>query len=341
MVQFLNQEGEVVQKEGFPTFSEKEVKKMYELMVLARVFDDVALKLQREGRILTYASLLGQEASQVGSALAFEDQDWFTSSYRDNAVWITRGFPIENLYLYWAGDERGMKIPKSINALPPAIPVGSQIPHAVGLALAQKLQGKKSVAIAYFGDGATSKGDFYEGLNFAGVFQAPCVFICQNNQWAISMPFFRQTKSETLAKKSSSCGVEGILVDGNDIFAVYYVTKQAINKAREGGGPTFIECYTYRIENHTTADDWKRYREAKEVEEWKEKDPIRRLQKYMLKAGIINEKYEERVYKTAETRVKEATQKFESIVPPSPKDMFQNVYHKLTLNLEEQLKWLE
>lgn len=341
MIQFLNSEGEVVQKEGFPNLSEKEVKKMYELMVLVRVFDDVALKLQREGRMLTYASLLGQEASQIGSALAIADQDWFTSSYRDHGVWITRGFPMEGLYLYWSGDERGMKIPDGINALPPAIPVGSQIPHAVGLAWAQKLQGKKSVALAYFGDGATSKGDFYEGLNFAGVFQIPCVFICQNNQWAISVPVSRQTKSESFAKKALSCGVEGILVDGNDVFAVYDATQKAVAKAREGRGPTFIECYTYRIESHTTADDWKRYRDLKEVESWKKKDPLKRLQKFMAQKGWWNEDYEKKIQKEAEDKVRAAVQKFESIAPPSPKDMFQNVYQKPTLNLEEQLKELE
>lgn len=341
MIQFLNPEGEVVRKEGFPRLSEKEVKNMYELMLLSRIFDNVALKLQREGRMLTYASLLGQEASQIGSALAMSDQDWFTSSYRDHGVWIARGFPMEGLYLYWAGDERGMKIPDNIKALPPAIPVGSQIPHAVGLAWAQKLQGKKSVALTYFGDGATSKGDFYEGLNFAGVFQIPCVFICENNQWAISVPLFRQTKSESLAQKALSCGVEGILVDGNDIFAVYKVAKEAIEKAREGKGPTFIECYTYRIESHTTADDWRRYRDPKEVEEWKKKDPVIRLQKYMARKGWWNEKYEEKVQRESESQVKEAVRRFESVASSSPEDMFQNIYNKLTPNLEEQIKEFE
>ena len=341
MIQFLNPDGGITDQEGFPSLSEKEIKKMYELMVLARVFDNMALKLQKEGRMLTYASFLGQEASQVGSALAIEEQDWFTSSYRDHAVWITRGFPMENLYLYWAGDERGMKIPAGLNALPPTIPVSSQIPHAVGLAWAQKLQGKKSVALTYFGDGATSKGDFYEGLNFAGVFQIPCVFICQNNQWAISLPVSRQTKSETLAQKASSCGVKGILVDGNDIFAVYKITKEAIKEARQGKGPTFIECYTYRLESHTTADDWRRYRSAKEVQEWENKDPLKRLYKYMNQKGIFGENYEEKVQKEAEEKVKEAIQKFESLAPSSPKDMFQNVYFEPTLNLEEQIKELE
>src|SRR3989338_8420938 len=310
MVQFLNSEGEVVSEKDFPKISDGEMKKIYELMILSRVFDDVAIKLQREGRMLTYASLLGQEASQVGSAFALQKEDWFVTTYRDHGVWITKGFPIDKLYQYWAGDERGMQMPKEFNALPPAIPVSSQIPHAVGIAFAQKLQKKKSAVAVYFGDGATSKGDFHEGIGFAGVFQVPCVFICQNNQWAISLPVSRQTASETIVQKAKNYGVEGVLVDGNDVLAVYKVTKDAIEKARRGQGPTLIECYTYRIEHHTTADDWRKYRSEKEVEEWKKKDPVERVRKYMQKKGIWDEKYGEKVWGDAKEKVRQATNKF-------------------------------
>lgn len=301
---------------------EKELKKIYELMVLARTFDSIALKLQREGRMLTFASLLGQEASQVASAIAFENQDWFVTTYRDHGVLIARGFPLHKLYLYYAGDERGMEIPDGINILPPAIPIGSHIPHAVGIAWAQKLQKRKSVVAVYFGDGATSKGDFHEGINFAGVFKVPCVFICQNNQWAISVPVKRQTASESFAKKAEAYGIEGVLVDGNDVFAVYEAVKKAADKAREGKGPTFIECYTYRLENHTTADDWKRYRSKKEVEVWKKKDPLLRLTKYMRKEKLLTGKKEKEIFEKAGTIVKEEVKKFESTPLPKPEDIF-------------------
>ncbi|MBI2084824.1 MAG: pyruvate dehydrogenase (acetyl-transferring) E1 component subunit alpha [Candidatus Aenigmarchaeota archaeon] len=341
MFQILNEEGKIVNTRDMPKLTNDEIKAMYEYMVLSRAFDDVALKLQREGRMLTYASLLGQEASQIGSALAMHKEDWFAPSFRENGVFITLGFPMDALYQYWAGDERGMTIPEDMNALPVAVPVGTQIPHAVGLAWASKLQGKKSVAVVYFGDGATSKGDFHEGMNFAGVFKIPCIFICQNNQWAISVPRKRQSASDTLAEKAFSYGFEGVLVDGNDVFAVYKVTKDAADKARAGKGPTFIECYTYRMENHTTADDWKKYRDPAEVEMWKRKDPVERLRKYMESEGIWNENYEKGVWEKAKVKVAEAVKKFEAVEPPKPTDMFEDVYAELPEELEEQKKDFE
>ncbi|MBU5537339.1 MAG: pyruvate dehydrogenase (acetyl-transferring) E1 component subunit alpha [Candidatus Aenigmatarchaeota archaeon] len=341
MFQILNEDGKIVNTREMPQLKNEDIKRMYELMVLSRVFDDVALKLQREGRILTYASLLGQEASQIGSVLALQKDDWIVPSFRENGVFITLGFPMEGLYQYWAGDERGMKILEGRNALPVAIPVGTQVPHAVGIAWAMKLQGRKNVVVTYFGDGATSKGDFHEGMNFAGVFKVPCVFICQNNQWAISVPRSRQTASETLAQKAFAYGFDGILVDGNDVFAVFKVTKDAVEKARAGKGPTFIECYTYRMENHTTADDWKRYRDPREVEEWKKKDPIDRLKKYMEGEGIWSEDYEKEVWDSAKAKVNEAVKKFESVPPLMPLDMFEYVYAELPPELEEQRKDFE
>jgi len=341
MFQILNEDGKIVNTKEMPQLRNDDIKKMYELMVLARVFDDTALKLQREGRMLTYASLQGQEASQIGSALAFEKDDWFVPSYRENGVFITRGYPMDMLYQYWAGDERGMKIPDDINALPVAIPVGTQVPHAVGIAWAQKLQGKKSVVVTYFGDGATSKGDFHEGINFAGVFQVPCVLICQNNQWAISVPFKRQTAAETIAQKAIAYGIEGVQVDGNDVFAVFKVVKDAISKARAAKGPTLIECVTYRMQDHTTADDWKKYRDVEEVEKWKQKDPIARLKKYMQEEGLWNEDYEKKVWDDAKAKVSEATRKFESVEPLKPLDMFSNVYEELPPEIQEQRKDFE
>lgn len=326
MLQFLDPKGKIISRRGLPKFSEKQIREIYELMVLARTFDDIALKLQREGRILTYASLLGQEAAQIASAYALQDNDWFVTTYRDHGVWITRGLPMENLYMYWAGDERGMDYKQNLKALPPAIPIGSHIPHAVGLAWAEKMKGTKNAIIVYFGDGATSKGDFHEAMNFAGVFKVPCVFLCENNQWAISTPRSRQTSSETIVQKAEAYGFEGVLVDGNDVFAVYKATQDALQKAREGKGPTLIEAYTYRLESHTTADDWRRYRSEKEVEEWREKDPIVRLRKYMEKEKLWDEKEEKGLQEKAKAQVNEAVKKFEEIPGPERDDMFRDIY---------------
>ncbi|TSC74972.1 MAG: pyruvate dehydrogenase E1 component subunit alpha [Parcubacteria group bacterium Gr01-1014_30] len=325
MLQFLSSEGKIVNKKGLPKIAAKELKRIYELMVLSRVFDDIALKLQREGRMLTFASLLGQEASQVASSVVFENDDWFVPTYRDHGVLLARGFPLKGLYLYYAGDERGMEIPKEIQALPPTIPIGSHIPHAVGIAWAQKLQKRKSVCAVYFGEGSTSKGDFHEGINFAGVFKVPCIFICQNNQWAISVPTSRQTASESFVKKAEACGIEGVLVDGNDALAVYKATKDACDKARKGGGPTFIECYTYRLESHTTADDWKRYRSQKEVDSWKRKDPLLRLAKYMKKEKLLSKKEEKEIFDSAQQKVKEEVAEFEATPLPKAEDMFKYI----------------
>jgi len=238
-----------------PPHSNDEIRKMYEYLILSRAFDERALSLQREGRIGTYPSILGQEATQVGSALALAKEDWVFPSFREMGVHITLGYPIPLLFRYWAGDERGLRTPDALNIFPVCVSVGTHLPHAVGAALAARIRGDRIAVAAYFGDGATSKGDFHEGLNMAGVFGLPVVFICQNNQWSISLPVKRQTAAKTLAQKAWAYGFEGIQVDGNDVFAVYHATRNALEKARQGGGPTFIECLTYRLADHTTADD--------------------------------------------------------------------------------------
>ena len=233
--QILDENGKCDEKE-MPKLTANEMKKLYDFMVLTRVFDDKALKLQRQGRIGTYASTLGQEASNVGSAFAVKDEDLVFPSFREDGVFLVRGFPPESLYAYWAGDERGMQIPKGINILPVSITVGAHLPHAAGAAMAFKHQGLKSAAVVYFGDGATSEGDFHEAMNFAGVFKAPCIFICENNQWAISVPVKEQTASSTIAQKAIAYGFPGVQVDGNDVFAVYKATADALDRARRGEG---------------------------------------------------------------------------------------------------------
>jgi len=316
--------------------AKKQIKEMYEYMILTRVFDDKALKLQRQGRLGTYAPTRGQEASQIGSAFAIQDEDMVFPAFRENGVFLVRRMPMELLFQFWGGDERGMNIPKNVNMFPIAITVGAQLLHAVGYSIAMKYKKKKAAAITYFGDGATSEGDFHEALNFAGVFNAPCVFICQNNQYAISVPVEEQTASETLAQKAIAYGFSGIKVDGNDVFAVYKATFEALKKARAGNGPTLIECYTYRIGDHTTSDDAKKYRKESEVKEWEKKDPILRLKKYMKRTGMFSEKYENEIKKMAEDLVEKAVAKAESIPKLKPEEIFDYTYAELTEELKEQ-----
>jgi pyruvate dehydrogenase E1 component alpha subunit len=238
---------------------------------------------------------------------------------------------------YWGGDERGSQIPEGLNDFPISIPVATQIPIAVGVAMAAKLKGDASAVMAYMGDGATSKGDFHEGLNFAGVFGVPIVFVCQNNQWAISVPVKRQTAAKTLAQKAIAYGFPGIRVDGNDIFAVYQAASEALARARKGEGPTLIECLTYRMGDHTTADDASRYRSREEVENWKQKDPIERLRKHMEKRGLWSKAYDQAVRSEAKEKVEQAVREEEGFPAPDPRDMFRFTYQELTAELKEQM----
>ncbi len=321
-----------------PSLSDEEIKKMYELLVLSRTFDQRALNLQREGRLGTYPAMLGQEASQIGSALAVQKSDWIFPSFREPGVYITAGLPMHLLFQYWAGDERGMKIPEGLNVFTLSIPVGTQIPHAVGAAMAAKYRKDRAAVLVYFGDGASSRGDFHEGLNMAGVFKLPVVFLCQNNQWSISVPRSRQTASKTIAQKAYAYGFEGLQVDGNDVFAVYKATKDAVQKAKEGGGPTLIECDTYRMADHTTADDASRYRPKEEIETWKPRDPILRLRLFMEKKALWNEAYQKDVDSRSKAAVDEAQQKAATVDSPDPRDLFTYTYAGLSARLARELK---
>ncbi len=320
-----------------PKFTDSQIRELYETLVRMRTFDGRALNLQREGRIGTYASILGQEAAQLGTAYALEKRDWIFPSFRENGVFVARGYEMYMILQYWGGDERGIKVPEDINMFPISIPVGTHMLHAVGAAMAAKYKEDKTVTLTYFGDGGTSEGDFHEAMNFAGVFQAPVVFICENNQWAISVPRARQTAAMTIAQKAFAYGFEGIQVDGNDIFAVYKATKSAVDKARSGGGPTLIECHTYRMSDHTTADDASRYRTKEEVEAWKEKDPILRLKRYMEKKGLWADSYGKQVDEDAKALVDEAVKKAEAVEKPKPQDMLVYTYKELTPRQKKQM----
>jgi pyruvate dehydrogenase E1 component alpha subunit len=337
--QILDENGKANEK-LIPKISKQEMLKMYELMVLSRVFDETAYQLQREGRILTYAPLKGQEASQVGSAIVLKEKDWMFPSFRENAAYLAKGMPAEMLYQYWSGDERGNKIPKDLNCFTVSIPVATQIPIAVGAAWAEKLKGTKNISLVYFGDGATSEGDFHEGLNFAGVMKLPVVFVCQNNQWAISVPFSKQSGSKTVAQKAVSYGIEGIRVDGNDVFAVYSAALEAVENARKNI-PTLIECFTYRLSDHTTADDASRYRTQEELAAWEKKDPIARLEKFLIAKGILSQEIKKEIWEAAKRKINTSVKIAESITSEKPEDIFDFTFARLTENLQKEKKEFE
>jgi len=321
-----------------PSLTDDELKKMYESLIVMRTFDQRATNLQREGRLGTYPSIMGQEASQLGSALAAAKSDWLFPSFRESGVYIALGYPMHMLFQYWSGDERGLKIPDGLNIFPLSIPVGTQIPHAVGVAMAAKYRQDRVATLVYFGDGGSSRGDFHEGLNIAGVFRLPVIFLCQNNQWAISVPREHQTAAKTIAQKAYAYGFDGIQVDGNDIFAVYKATSDALEKAKNGGGPTLIECFTYRMADHTTSDDASRYRSKEEIESWMTKDPILLMKLYMEKKGLWTEAYQKDVQQRSKAAVDEAQKRAEMEQPPNPQDMFTYTYASPTQRQARQLK---
>ena len=274
-LRILDADGELVGED--PGLDPELYQQMYRNMVLSRALDRRMVSLQRQGRIGTYAMLEGQEAVQIGSALAMEPNDFVFPSYREHGVQITRGLPIEALLAYWKGLPNPRWDFDKYRTAPITIPIASQLPHAVGYSYMAKLRGEDTVTVVYFGDGATSATDFHSGMNFAGVWKTPTVFICANNLYAISVPYKKQTASETIAQKAQAYGFEGLRVDGMDPIAVYLATKLSIRRAREGRGPTLIEAMTYRYGGHATADDDTLYRSRDEVEAWREKDPIERL----------------------------------------------------------------
>ena len=339
-LQILDVNGDA-DKRLMPKLKNSQIKAMYEKMFLTRVFDEKALSLQRQGRLGTYAPNKGQEAAQIGSAFALNKNDFCFPAFRENGVYMSRGMPLELLFLYWIGDERGMLIPKNVNMFTVAIPVSTQILHAVGYSWGCKIKNKKQVTLTYFGDGATSKGDFHEGMNFAGVFKLPIVFICQNNQYAISVPLKQQTASKTIAQKAFAYGFNGIQVDGNDVFAVYKAVKEAVDNARKGNGPTLIECFTYRLGDHTTSDDAKKYRDEKEVQEWMAKDPLLRLERYMIKNNIANIDYFKQIENKSRKLIDSAVKKAENYPKQNINDMFDYVYDKKDSRLNEELEYLK
>jgi len=307
----------------------EELSVLYRALVLTRVFDEKAVALQRTGRLGTFASSLGQEAVSVGVASAMRGEDVFVPSFREQGGQLWRGVTPEELMSYWGGDERGSDFAGPREDFPVSIPVASHVPHAVGVAMAFQQRAESRVAVAVFGDGATSKGDFYEGLNMAGVWQVPAVFVASNNQWAISVPRARQTAALTLAQKGIAVGIPSEQVDGNDVIAVRAAVHAAVERARAGEGPAFIEALTYRLSDHTTADDAHRYRSDAEVSaHWRE-DPIARLRTYMVEAGCWSKVDEESLLDDCRARIDEAARAVGERPPQPVTEMFDHLFAQL------------
>lgn len=314
---------------------------LYRGMIQSRTFDKRAVALQRTGRLGTYAASLGQEAVAVGMASAMQHDDVLLPSYRDNAALLWRGVRMEDILLFWGGDERGNQWSEAAYDFPFCIPVGSQAPHAAGVAYAFKYRKEPRVAVCIFGDGATSKGDVWEAMNFAGVWKLPLVFVVNNNQWAISVPLKLQTASQTLAQKAIAAGMMGEQVDGSDVIAVRASVEAAIAAARAGEGPRLIEAVAYRLGDHTTADDASRYRSPEEVQErWKE-EPIARLRAYLVKHFAWSKAEEEMITNDCEERAEAAVKNYLATTPRPPQTMFDHLYATLPAAYASQRKELE
>lgn len=327
-----------VDSEVEPNLSNEVHLKMFRAILLGRRFDERMLDLQRQGRIGTFPPIKGQEAAQIGAVTLLRDSDWLVPAFRETAAEIMRGRSMESVLLYYNGYNEGTIINENQRDMPMSVPVASQVLHAVGLGIAARYRKTDAVVMTFFGDGATSEGDLHEGLNCAAVYQAPVIFVCQNNQWAISVPVARQTHSETLAQKALAYGMPGIQVDGNDVLAVYAATAEAVDRARSGGGPTFIECVTYRIMMHTTADDPKKYRLDAEVESWKKKDPLLRYQQYLLQKNIVSQSTLDALEKEVKQQIQAAVDRAEQQMTElgAPLDMFDHLYAELPPFLNRQ-----
>lgn len=310
--------------------------RVYRAMVLTRKLDERMITMQRQGEMGTFAPGRGQEATQIGQVFPLQEQDWFSPSYRSFGAQMWRGWSIEQLMLLWDGYFEGFAPPEGVNDLPFSIVVGSHVPVAVGVGMALKYRKSDAVMLTNFGDGASSEGDVNEALNFAAVFKAPVVFICENNGYAISLPAEQQTAIRSLAHRAPAFGMPGVRVDGNDVLAMIVATEKAVARARAGDGPTLIEAVTFRMEMHTTADDPTVYRRNEEVAAWEKKDPIARIERYMLDQGAMDKKTAAEINIDAQEQVLAARERFRHRAVPNPKEIFDYVYCELTPELAEQ-----
>jgi pyruvate dehydrogenase E1 component alpha subunit len=335
---------------GFPPPEKELLLRMYREMKRIRLLDERMVMLQRQGRVGFYGACTGQEAAVVATGLAAAPEDWIFPALRENAVMLVRGFPLVSYIAQVYGSSvdtlKGRQMPahissRSVNQVSWSSCIATQLPHAVGAAWAAKLKGDKVVTLGFMGDGATSEADFHAALNFAGVYKLPTVFVCQNNQWAISVPLSKQTASQTIAVKSRAYGIPGIRVDGNDVLATHHVLSDAIARARLGEGPTFVELLTYRVAPHSTSDDPTRYRSNAEVEVWLRRDPLDRLTRYLRAEKLLSEGDEQNIELETAREIREAIDEVEAAGPPALASLFEDVYAEQPWHLAEQCESLQ
>ena len=344
----LDDDGAPLPGARIPAIADADLTRMFEVMALTRVFDDRMMRLQRQGRLGFYMKSIGEEASHFAVA-PLRATDWVFPSYREQGAWFWRGYTVEQYVDQLFGNQddpiKGRQMPVHgsaswLNLVSISSPVGTQIPQAVGAAYAARALGKDDVTLAFFGEGTTSTGEFHVGLNFAGVWKAPCVFVCRNNGWAISVPSAVQTASRTFAAKAAGYGVPGVRVDGNDALAVWQVASDAIERARSGGGPTLIEALTYRVSGHSSSDDPSVYRDPGEPEVWRRRDPLNRLRGYLRHRGLWSEAWEAELSARHEQQITRALADADAKHTPAVESLFDDVYEQLPPHLSEQRAYL-
>ena len=337
--QFLDKDG-ILDGDLPACIDSEKLLNLYSSMFLIRAFDKKAIRLQRTGQLGTYPSCLGQEALYVAAGAAMQENDIYVASYRDPAILCQRGVKLSQVLQYWGGDERANMYHPQSRDLPPCVPVGTQYLHACGAAAALKIKNELQAVVVTGGDGSTSKGDFMESLNLAGVWKLPVVFVVNNNQWAISVPRKRQSAAATLAQKAIAAGFQGIQVDGNDVIAMYHTLHEALQKARSGGGPTLIEALSYRLGDHTTADDATRYRSSEELSQAWDNEPLKRFRTYLFNAELWDEDKEKKLIVDCDQQIAAVVEEYMIPQPQAPEAMFDYLYGNLPASIIEQRKEL-
>jgi pyruvate dehydrogenase E1 component subunit alpha len=319
---------------------ERDLIELYRGMVLLRTYDERSLVYHRQGRIGTYAIFWNHEAMQTGAMYALERDDWVFPSYRESAIGLLRGMPASTVLSWWRGHPAGWWNPLDYNVASICVPIGTHVPHAAGLAWGKKLRGERACALVFFGDGATSEGSFHEGANFAGVMRAPLVLFCNNNGWAISTPLSAQTAAETLADKAVGYGMPGVRVDGLDVLAVFEATREAVERARGGEGPTFIEAVSYRAAPHATADDPTAYIDLERVEEEKRNECVGRYERYLRRLGVLNDALAEEIRGEAQELMRQGIAEAEAEPPADTGLVFEHAFANPPASFEEELREL-
>lgn len=341
-LQVISPEGEVVNKNQLPKLEEHQLKELMKRMVFTRVWDETAVGLARQGRLGFYAPVSGQEATMIGSQYALDKKDFILPGYRDIPQIYWHGYPMYQAFLWSRGHQHGGEIPEDVHVLIPQIIIGAQYVQAAGVAMGLKKKGTKQIAITYTGDGGSSQGDFYEALNFAGVYQLPVVFVVQNNRYAISTPVELQTAAETIAQKGIAAGIRCVQVDGMDVLAVYKVVYEAAKRAREGKGPTLIEALNYRLGAHSmSGDDPNRYREQEESTEWEKQEPLVRFRSYLKSKNLWSDEEEDQVKAEAKKTVMEEIKKAENYKKMTVEQLIDTTFETTPPQLEEQKSWFK